>query len=370
MADMRSVFLLIIHLLAVAARLLKTGGVRSVIAENLILKHQLMVLGRSRDKAPNLKTSDRFILGGLSLFISAHRRLMTAVIVRPSTLLRFHRALVDRKYSRMFSNSFLQKGNTRPGPKGPSQDLINAVVELKRRNPRFGCPRIAYTISITFGVEINKDIVRRILARHYKPKSGHTQGPSWLSLLGHSKDSLWSVDLFRCESLTLKSHWVLVIMDQWSRRIIGFGIHTGDVDGITVCRMFNQAISGSDPPKSLSTDNDPLFTSHRWQANLRILDVTEIKSIPYAPTSHPFIERVIGTIRREFLDHTPFWSTLDLARKLDDFREYYNNHRTHAALSGQSPKIFSQLAEQKLANINDYGWKPHCRGLFHTPIPA
>ena len=156
---------------------------------------------------------------------------MTAVIIKPSTLLKFHRALADRKYSRLFSS----KSNKRPGPKGPSQDLINAIVELKQRNPRFGCPRIAYTISITFGVEINKDIVRRILTRHYKPKSGNTQGPSWLSLLGHSKDSLWSVDLFRCEPLTLKSHWVLVIMDQWSRRIIGFGIHTGDVDGITVC---------------------------------------------------------------------------------------------------------------------------------------
>ena len=85
MADMRSVLLLIIHLLTVVARLLKTGGVRSVIAENLLLRQQLIVLGRTRNKAPNLKTSDRFILGGLSLFISAHRRLMTAVIVRPST---------------------------------------------------------------------------------------------------------------------------------------------------------------------------------------------------------------------------------------------------------------------------------------------
>ena len=124
------------------------------------------------------------------------------MIVKPFTLLRFHRALVDRKYSRLFSN----KGNKRPGPKGPSQALINAIVELKRRNPRFGCPRIAYTIGVTFGIEINKDVVRRILAKHYRPKPGSTQGPSWLSLLGHSKDSLWSIDLFRCESLSLQSH--------------------------------------------------------------------------------------------------------------------------------------------------------------------
>lgn len=161
-----------------------------------------------------------------------------------------------------------------------------------RRNPRFGCPRIAYTIGVTFGIKINKDVVRRILANHYKPEPGKTQGSSWLSLLGHSKDSLCSIDLFRCESLTLQSHWVLVVMDQWSRRIIGFGIHHGDADDITVCRMFNQAISGTDPPPNLSSDNDPLFKFHRWQANLRILDGNEIKSVPYAPMSHPFIERM------------------------------------------------------------------------------
>ena len=68
-------------------------------------------------------------------------------------------------------------------------------------------------------------------------------------------------------------------MDQWSRRIIGFGIHKGDVDDITACRMFNHAISGADPPGNLSTDNDPLFKSHRSQANLRISEVNEIKSM-------------------------------------------------------------------------------------------
>jgi putative transposase len=212
--------------------------------------------------------------------------------------------------------------------------------------------------------------VRRILAKSYRHKPGNTRGPSWLSLLGHSKDSLWSADLFRCESLTLQSHWVLVVMDQWSRCIIGFGIHRGDVNGITVCRMFNQAMSGADPPRLLSTDNDPLFKFHRWQANLRILDVKEIKSVPYVPMSHPFIERVIGTIRREYLDHAPFWNSLDLARKLDDFKDYYNRHRTHAALSGQSPATFGRRVKQTSTNINDYCWQSHCRGLFQTPHSA
>ena len=109
------------------------------------------------------------------------------------------------------------------------------------------------------------------------------------------KDSLWSVDLFRCESITLKSHWVLVVMDQFTRRIIGFAAHAGDVDGVALCRMFNHIIAGRTPPRYLSSDHDPLFEYHRWQANLRIVDIEEIKTVPYAPVSHPFVERLIGT---------------------------------------------------------------------------
>jgi len=79
---------------------------------------------------------------------------------------------------------------------------------MKHRNPRFGCRRIAQQLSFIFGVEIDKDVVRRVLAKRYRPEPG-SQGPSWLTFLGHSKDSLWSVDLFRCESLILRTHWVM-----------------------------------------------------------------------------------------------------------------------------------------------------------------
>ena len=159
-------------------------------------------------------------------------------------------------------------------------------------------------------------------------------------------------------------------MDQFSRRIIGFGIHQGDVDGIALCRMFNHAISGTDPPRYLSSDNDPLFRFHRWKANLRILDVAEIKSVPYVPMSHPFIERVIGTIRREYLDQVPFWNSLDLARKLGEFQDYYNNHRTHAALSGQSPSAYCEKPTLTAAKLNNFVWQEHCHGMFQTPIPG
>ena len=104
-------------------------------------------------------------------------------------------------------------------------------------------------------------------------------GPSWLTFLGHTKDSLWSIDLFRCESILLKNHWVLVVMDQFTRRSIGFGIHAGNVDGVALCHMFNTAIASQGAAHHLSSDNEPIFHYHRWQANLRIPGIEEIKYI-------------------------------------------------------------------------------------------
>jgi hypothetical protein len=84
------------------------------------------------------------------------------------------------------------------------------------------------------------------------------------------------------------------------------------INGIDVCCMFNNIIARQALPKYLNSDNNPLFRFYRWQANLRILDITEIKSVPYTPQSHPFVERLIGTIRREYLDRVLFWNERDL----------------------------------------------------------
>ncbi len=158
-------------------------------------------------------------------------------------------------------------------------------------------------------------------------------------------------------------------MDQCTRRIVGFGVHRGVVDGVGLCRMFNRAIRGDTTPTYLSSDHDPLYQCHRWQANLRILDVTEIKTVPYVPLSHPFVERLIGTIRRECLDRTLFSTASDLEGKLRDFQRYYNGHRTHAGLDGRSPKTSADQGCGS-ANIRSYRWLTNCRGLHHTPMAA
>jgi putative transposase len=267
-----------------------------------------------------------------------------------------------RKYRMLFSPNA-----RKPGPKGASAELVHAVVEMKQRNPSWGCPRIAQQMALAFNIQIDKDVVRRILAHHYLPGQG-SGGPSWLTFLGHLKDSLWSMDLFRCESATLRCYWVLVVMDQYTRRIIGFGVHAGTLNGVALCRMFNRAIRGQlRMPKYISSDNDPLYRFHQWQANLRILEVTEIKTIPYVPLSHPFVERLIGTLRREYLDHILFWTTADLENKLLDFRTYFNSHRTHTSLEGRTPDT---PVSRPIANLRSFRWQPHCRSLYQTPVAA
>ena len=131
---------------------------------------------------------------------------------------------------------------------------------------------------------------------------------------------------------------MLVVMDQYTRRIIGFGVHRGIVDGVALCRMFKRAIRCQAVPKYLSSDHDPRYRFQQWQANLRVLGVTEIKTLPYVPMSHPFVERLIGTIRREYLDVALFWTAVDLEAKLSEFRDYYNLHRSHAGLAGKTPE--------------------------------
>jgi transposase InsO family protein len=134
--------------------------------------------------------------------------------------------------------------------------------------------------------------------------------------------------------------------------------------------MFNQAITEQGLPTRLSTDHDPLFRFHRWQANLRILDVETVQTVPQVPWSHPFIERLIGTIRREYLDRLFFWTADDLVRKLELFKKFYNATRVHQGLSGDTPEEKAGGPTPQLARLENYCWQSHCHGLFELPIAA
>ena len=362
---MRLLFVLFVHLVVTFARLARPGGIRAVAAESVAVKHQLLIMTRARRRSPTLTPWDRAILGVCTLLVWPRRWGKMAIILKTSSLLRLHRALVKRKYRTLYA----PKRHGRPGPRGPSRELIEAVVEMKRRNPFFGCCKIAEQISSAFGLELNKDVVRRISFRHYRP-GPDGGGPSWLAAIGHPRDRLWSVDLFRVESLLLRSYWVMVVMDVFTRRIVGLGVAAANLDGIAVCRLFNRAIARQTLPGYLSSDHDPLFRFHRWRANLRVLEIDELMTIRDAPRSHSFVERLIGTIRREYMDRIWFWSRSDLERKLEMYKTYYNQHRCHTGLSGMTPARQSGAHARPFANLNSYRWLKHCDGLFQTPIAA
>src|SRR6202008_3061819 len=120
---MRHLVVLIIHLIAILAQLLEPGGVRSLVAESLLLKHQLLIVNRSRQRSPTLSSWDRIVAGWMALLVRPTRLLRSAIVLKPSTLLALHSAMSKRKYRMLFSTNRRRK----PGPKGPRAELIPAV---------------------------------------------------------------------------------------------------------------------------------------------------------------------------------------------------------------------------------------------------
>ena len=201
---MKQLFILSFYIVRSLCILFTSGGAKSLMAENIVLRQQLLVVKRSRSRAPNLTCWERLSFAGLSVLMLPTRFYKAAIIIKPATLLKFHKALIKFKYHLLFSN----KTKRKPGPKGPSPELIKLIIEMKKRNPRFGCTRIAMQIHNAFGIEIKKDVLRRVLIKYYNP-GPNNDGPSWLSFIATMTDSLWSLDMSRCESVGLKSHWII-----------------------------------------------------------------------------------------------------------------------------------------------------------------
>ena len=252
--------------------------------------------------------------------------LRSAIVLTPSTLLHLHSVLRETKVPLVV----FARAQAPAWSKGPKKDLIDAVVAMKRRNPRQGCPHIAPADRVGFRRDRQgccSPHPERSLPTRIRFRRSFLAYVSW----PESRTVYGAAICSAAESATLRTHWVLVVMAQLTRRGIGLGVHGGIGDGVARCRMGHRAIRRHSLPKYLSSDHDPHYRFHQWQVNLRVLEVAEIKTIPYVPLSHPFVERLIGTVRRKYLDRTLFWTTADLETEAIRFpRHYYNSHRTHA----------------------------------------
>ena len=147
-------------------KIVKPGGIKAIAAENIALRQQLITLSRQYKRSPKLTTSDRILFGFLSNLISPKRWNKIAILIKPATILKFHQALVNKKYQILFS----RKTPRKPDRKGPFEDLVNLIIEMKTKNPSFGYLRIAMQIQNSFNINLDKGVVRRVLDKHFGPK--------------------------------------------------------------------------------------------------------------------------------------------------------------------------------------------------------
>jgi hypothetical protein len=150
---MKDPLLLLAHLLSTIAKLFGPGGAKTIVAQSLLMKQQRLVVNRSRRRAPRFSPFSRFQLRSWSLFLGRRHIQRTAVLIRSSTLFRLHDILKKRKYRLLYSSA----PRTKPGPKGPSPELVRTIVEMKQRNPYSGCTRTAMQLTESFGISIKKD---------------------------------------------------------------------------------------------------------------------------------------------------------------------------------------------------------------------
>jgi hypothetical protein len=286
-----------------------------------------------------------------------------AVVLKPATLTKFRSALLSRNYHRLFSS----RKTTKPGPKGPSDDLIRVIVEMKQRNAGFGCPRIAQQINKAFGVNIDKDVVRRVLAKHYRP-APYDGGPSWLTFLRHTRESLCSVALFRRASILPIIHSILLAIGQCTRRIIGCAISGRIFDQTVVCSQFDTAIPVIDASRSLRSIHDQPFSHHRCRKKL--LGVSRTRTVTILPRSPPVAERRIRTRRRKHHDYRSNYSAIHLEAKHGALNNSYHLLLIPSSLGEKRSARISIATAISHAENENFARKSYCQEELRTLIAA
>jgi hypothetical protein len=191
---------------------------------------------------------------------------------------------------------------------------------LKQRNAHFGCPRIAQQINKAFGINIDKDVVRRVLAKHYRP-APYDSGPSWLTFLRHTRDSLCSIALFQRKSILPTIHSIPLAIGQFTRRLIGCGISGCHFDQLVACSLSDAGIPVVDDSKSLSPIHDPPFSHHRCRGKL--LGVGHTRTVAIFPRAPPVSEPRIRTRRRNHHDYRSNYSAIGLETEHGALNNYY-----------------------------------------------
>jgi hypothetical protein len=292
---------------------------RVLAVENLALRHQLLVLQRTARK-PRLRATDRALWVLFSRFWPGWRQSLG--IVQPETVIRWHREGF-RQYWRWTSRS---KGSGRPRVPKEVRDLIHRMSEA---NALWGSPRIHGELR-KLGIEISQAAVSKYMVRHRKPPS-----QNWRTFLeNHAKDIV-SIDFFTVPTLSFRVLFVLLVLSNKRRRVLHFNV-TVSPTAAWAGQQIVEAFPWDTAPRYVLRDRDGIYGAE-FVRRVEGMGIEEVPISARSPWQNPYVERVIGSIRRECLDHVIIFSERQLRRVLKGYFEYYHGSRTHLGLEKDCP---------------------------------
>jgi putative transposase len=288
--------------------------------ENMALRHQINVLQRSVRKRPKLTSHDRFFRVCLSRIW--HNWQSTLIIVKPETVVAWH-----RKGFRLFWTWKVRHGQPgRPGIPRETRDLIRRMC---RENPTWGAPRIHGEL-LKLDIDIGETSVSKYMVRYGRPTS-----QTWRTFLENHVSQLVSIDFFTVPTIRFQVLYVFLVLAHDRRRVIHFNV-TAHPTAEWTGQQLRNAFPFDQFPRYLLRDRDAIF-GQDFRQQVRDLGIEEVLSTPHSPWQRAYVERVIGSLRRECLDHVIAFDEGSLRRILASYFDYYHRSRAHLSLGKDSP---------------------------------
>ena len=312
-------------------------------AENLALHHQITVLQRGRKGLP-LNAADRFLWVCLSRLWVGWRSALA--IFKPATVIRWHRTGF-RLYWRWKSRG-LRLG--RPQVPQEVQDLIR---KMSLANPLWGAPRIHGEL-LKLGIPLSPATVAKYMVHTRKPPS-----QTWRAFLNNHVTQLASSDFFVVPTVTFRVLFVFVVLAHHRRRAIHFNVTAHPTSEWTALQIV-EAFPWDTAPRYLLRDRDSIYAGP-FRQRVRGMGVREVLTAPQSPWQNPYAERLIGSIRRECLDHFVVFGESSLRRTLKSYFDYYHGARTHLSLEKDAPET-RPVEPPELGSIVEL---PEVGGLHH-----
>jgi putative transposase len=288
--------------------------------ENLALRHQIGVLQRSATKRPKLTAGDRLLWIGLSRIWRDWRSALA--IVQPETVIAWHRAGF-----RLFWTWKVRRGQ--PGRPAIYREVRDLIRKMCRENPTWGAPRIHGEL-LKLGIDIGESSVSKYMVRSRKPPS-----QTWRTFLDNHLQQLVSIDFFTVPTIRFRVLYVFLVLGHDRRRILHCNV-TAHPTAEWTGQQLREAFPFHQVPRYLLRDRDAIF-GQDFREQVRDMGIHEVLSAPRSPWQRAYVERVIGSIRRECLDHVVVFNAMSLRRILASYFTYYHRSRTHLSLGKDSP---------------------------------